>query len=179
MSRTIMSVFNARTRSEESASVTPLPASPPEPSAPSEVMDSLQGTAGRPAIKLGKTLVFKGELSVGEDCLLLGRVEGTFNHAETLIVGVGGVIVGDVRGRSITVKGTVEGDIEASETVVVVPSTAPRINILEGAQFNGTVKMVSPAANESTDVSGLVEKGVLTETAVDQLLTLLSARRRA
>ncbi|MFT3905179.1 MAG: polymer-forming cytoskeletal protein [Steroidobacteraceae bacterium] len=186
MSRTIMSVFNPRVRGEEPVGVTPIPVGPAENSEPPQSVEPLQGVAGRPAIKLGKTLVFKGELSVGEDCLLLGRVEGAFTHSESLIVGIGGVIVGDVRGRSITIKGTVEGDIEATESVVVIPSavvtgniTAPRINIFEGAQLNGTVKMLAPAVTDSQDVPGLVEKGMLTETAVDQLLSLLNARRKA
>jgi cytoskeletal protein CcmA (bactofilin family) len=51
------------------------------------------------------------------------------------------------------VKGTVEGDIIASESVTIAPTAnvtgdiiAPRVCIVEGAQFNGAVEMPEPPA---------------------------------
>jgi len=146
----------------------------------------VQESSPRAAIKLGKTLVFRGELSVGEDVLLLGRVEGSFAHSESLTVGVGGVVIGDITGRTLIVKGTIEGDIEASESVVIMPGAvvagdivAPRINIIEGAQFNGSVKMTSPVVEQPKNNVKLTAEGGLTEEAVDQLLSLLNERKKA
>ena len=71
---------------------------------------------------LGKTLFFKGALSADEDVLLLGRIEGSIDHSESLTIGLGGVVIGDLKARTIIVKGTVEGDVHASECVTVAPS---------------------------------------------------------
>ncbi len=181
MSRNIMSVFNQRTRENDPFESLPLPVKAVESPQPQQSQEAF----ARPCIKLGKTLVFKGELSVGEDVLLLGRVEGSMTHSESLTVGIGGIIVGDVSGRSITVKGTVEGDIEATESVVIVPGAvvngdivSPRVNIIEGAHFNGSVKMVASQA-AAKNSSNLMADGTLTEEAVDQLLHLLSERKKA
>jgi len=185
MARNIMSVFNQRSRPEDLFEMSPAPsqplAAPLEPRMVSEINES----SPRGAIKLGKSLVFKGELSVSEDVLLLGRVEGSFTHSESLTVGVGGVIIGDVSGRTLIVKGTIEGDVECAESVVLMPGCvvsgdiiAPRINIIEGAQFNGAVKM-APMPEKPKQNYKFAADGSLTEETVDQLLTLLSERKKS
>ena len=105
------------------------------------------GEAVKPSV-LGKTLVFKGELSADEDLILQGRVEGSIHHTQSLTVGVDGVVIGDTHARSIVVEGTVEGDLRASASVLVLATAkvrgniaAPRVGIMEGANFNGSVDM--------------------------------------
>ena len=68
---------------------------------------------------LGPTLVFKGELSAGEDLLIQGRVEGKINHNRNLTIGEQGTVKADIRARNITIEGTVQGDLYATESVVV------------------------------------------------------------
>lgn len=106
-----------------------------------------------PVIILGKTLAFKGEMHADEELMLLGRVEGSIQHTSVLTVGVSGTVMGNIRAKVLTVKGTVEGDIMASESVTIAPTaivtgdiTAPRVCIVDGAQFNGTVEMPAPPA---------------------------------
>jgi cytoskeletal protein CcmA (bactofilin family) len=103
--------------------------------------------AAKPSV-LGKTLIFKGELSADEDLILQGRVEGSIHHTQSLTVGVDGVVIGDTHARSIVVEGTVEGDLRASVSVLVMATAkvrgniaAPRVGIHEGANFNGSVDM--------------------------------------
>src|SRR5215470_12036926 len=67
------------------------------------------GEAAKPSV-LGKTLVFKGELSADEDLILQGRVEGSIHHTQSLTVGIDGVVVGDIHARSIVIEGRVEGN---------------------------------------------------------------------
>jgi cytoskeletal protein CcmA (bactofilin family) len=105
---------------------------------------------------LGKTLVFKGEISADEDMVLFGRVEGSINHTGSVTIALGGVVTGNVYARTITIRGTVEGDVEATESATVAPSAvlngdivAPRVSIVDGAEFNGCVKMPPRAAAES------------------------------
>ncbi len=111
-------------------------------------------TANRlPVIVLGKTLTFKGELSADEDMILFGRVEGSVRHTSVLTVGAGGVVIGNLRAKVLNIKGTVEGDLEATESVTISPTAivigdvvAPRVCIVEGAQFNGAVEMPEVSA---------------------------------
>jgi cytoskeletal protein CcmA (bactofilin family) len=101
---------------------------------------------------LGKTLLFRGELTAEEDVILQGRVEGSIRHARNLIIGTDGSVLGDVYARHLTVEGLVEGDLHCSEAAIVRATAqvrgnifAPRVGIMEGATFNGRVEMDSPS----------------------------------
>jgi cytoskeletal protein CcmA (bactofilin family) len=102
---------------------------------------------------LGKTLLFRGELTAEEDVILQGRVEGSIRHARSLIIGTDGSVLGDVYANHLTVEGLVEGDLHCSEAVLVRATAqvrgnifAPRVGIMEGALFNGRVEMDPNAA---------------------------------
>src|SRR5499427_320731 len=97
---------------------------------------------------LGKTLLFRGELTAEEDVILQGRVEGSIRHARNLIIGTEGSVQGDIYASHLTVEGLVEGDLHCSEGVIVRATAqvrgniyAPRVGIMEGATFNGRVEM--------------------------------------
>jgi cytoskeletal protein CcmA (bactofilin family) len=136
-----------------------------------------------PAQRSVMTLSFKGELSADEDMVLLGRVEGSITHTESLTVGASGVVIGDLCARVLTIKGTVEGDLEASEAIVISPSAnvlgdlvAPRVSVVEGAVFNGRVimKRTAPVAATKPDESAAAAPAkdvVADDKAVDQMLT--------
>ena len=105
---------------------------------------------------LGKTLLFRGELTAEEDVILQGRVEGSIRHASNLIIGTDGSVLGDVYARHLTVEGLVEGDLHCSEAAIVRETAqvrgnifAPRVGIMEGATFNGRVEMDSPSKSQS------------------------------
>src|SRR5262245_31620691 len=102
---------------------------------------------------LGKTLLFRGELTAEEDVVLQGRVEGSIRHARNLIIGTDGSVLGDVYAAHLTVEGLVEGDLHCTEAVIVRATAqvrgnifAPRVGIMEGATFNGRVEMDPGAA---------------------------------
>ena len=153
MAKNLMSVFGAQNGKAPGGDATGL-----EPAAGMTATPAAQSeTGGLPVMVLGKTLVFKGELSADEDLLLFGRVEGSIEHSSSLTVGIGGVVIGDIRARAITIKGTVEGDLDATESITITPSAnvvgdiaAPRVCIVEGAQFNGAVEMTEAPADEAT-----------------------------
>jgi cytoskeletal protein CcmA (bactofilin family) len=127
------------------------PAAPPRPTpAPDDV------EAPRIPV-LGKTLLFRGELTAEEDVILQGRVEGSIRHARNLIIGTEGSVLGDVYASHLTVEGLVEGDLHCSEAVIVRATAqvrgnifAPRVGIMEGATFNGRVEMDPNAAAGQT-----------------------------
>lgn len=141
MARNIMSVFGPNGR----AAAAETPAAAEAASAP---VPASKQSAPLALMTLGKTLVFKGEICADEDLVLFGRVEGSINHTGSVTIALGGVVTGNVYARSITIRGTVEGDVEASESVTVAPSAvlngdivAPRVSIVDGAEFNGSVEM--------------------------------------
>jgi cytoskeletal protein CcmA (bactofilin family) len=98
---------------------------------------------------LGKTLVFKGELTANEDLLIQGRVEGSITHtASNLAIGPHGDVKADISARRVVVQGKVTGDIRATESVVIEVSAnvqgnifAPRVSLKDGAKFRGSIDM--------------------------------------
>lgn len=123
---------------------------PPAPPRPTPAAQDVEA----PRIPvLGKTLLFRGELTAEEDVILQGRVEGSIRHARNLIIGTEGSVLGDVYASHLTVEGLVEGDLHGSEAVIVRATAqvrgnifAPRVGIMEGATFNGRVEMDPNAA---------------------------------
>jgi cytoskeletal protein CcmA (bactofilin family) len=133
------------------AEAEPVPAYAPEP------LDRFAADAevhadDAPALSvLGKTLVFKGELTANEDLLIQGRVEGSITHtASHLAIGAHGDVKADITGRRVIIQGKLEGDVRATESIVVEVSAnvrgnlyAPRITLKDGAKFRGSIDMES------------------------------------
>lgn len=97
---------------------------------------------------IGPTICVKGDLSGEEDLLIQGRVEGTINLKQNLIVGQQGEINANIYARTITVEGTVKGDMYGEERVIIKDTgnvqgnvTAPRVSLEEGAIFKGSIDM--------------------------------------
>ena len=96
----------------------------------------------------GPTLRFKGELKAQEDLKVEGRIEGTIQHQQRVVVGAKGEVVATVTAATIDVDGKVQGDMHAKKSVKVSSSAvvrgnirAPSVSITEGANFNGSVSM--------------------------------------
>ena len=98
---------------------------------------------------IGKAIRIKGELHGEEDLVIEGKVEGTIalkkNH---LIVERSAVITAHVEVQNVTIKGSMNGNTNASNKVeitadakVVGDIKAPRITMEEGAKFRGMVDM--------------------------------------
>jgi cytoskeletal protein CcmA (bactofilin family) len=97
---------------------------------------------------IGSTIVIDGEISGEEHLVVHGTVKGRINVRDSLVVENGGLVEATVETSSITVNGTVNGDISASERAELRPNCtvvgdirAPRILIADGASFKGTVDM--------------------------------------
>jgi cytoskeletal protein CcmA (bactofilin family) len=168
----------------------PVASSPQQHAAPSSPSAAVE--VSKKASVLGKTLVFKGELSADEDFILQGRVEGSIHHTQSVTIGVDGVVIGDTHARSIVIEGTVEGDLRGVVSVLIASTAtvrgniaAPRVGIMEGANFNGSVDMSSPVAavrgsegggsvsassSTRTDSSAPSSDTGLTERSVDKIL---------
>ena len=97
---------------------------------------------------IGTSIVIDGEISGGEDLVILGTVKGKIALKESLFVESSGVIEADIDSANVEVSGHVTGNIAASEKVelkasckVVGDIRSPRILIADGAVFKGSVDM--------------------------------------
>lgn len=115
----------------------------------SESGDSAEDAPRQTLSTIGRSLVFKGDLTAKEDLLIQGRVEGTISHdAANLTIGPFADVRADIVARHVLVQGKIVGDVRASESVIVEPSAnirgdifAPRIGLREGAKFKGQIDM--------------------------------------
>lgn len=98
---------------------------------------------------VGRSIVFRGDLSGEEDLIIQGRVEGSVNLGQhSVTVGPDGEVIASIVGRVVTVEGRVEGNIDGAEQVTLKSSsyvkgdiTAPRVVLENGARFRGLVDM--------------------------------------
>lgn len=132
-----------------------------------ETLPGEESESGRQLSTLGETLVFKGQLNAAEDLLIQGKVEGSIMHSgSNLTIGAHGNVKADIEAQRVIVQGTMQGDIRASEAIVVEPSAkvkgnmyAPRIALKEGARFKGTIDMDGFSAGKPEPQSGKVPGG--------------------
>jgi len=96
---------------------------------------------------VGKSVVFKGDLSSSEDMTIEGRVEGTVKLDDhSLTIGPNAEIQADIVAKTVTVRGAVTGTITAGDRVVVSGTgsvegdiASPRLALAEGAVLRGRV----------------------------------------
>jgi len=88
-----------------------------------------------------------GQVSVKGTIRIDGIVEGDV-HADWVIVGETGKILGNTRSRGVVVGGSVEGNIDATETVELMGKGSmtgeihtPKLAVSEGAVFDGRSRM--------------------------------------
>jgi cytoskeletal protein CcmA (bactofilin family) len=104
-------------------------------------------------VRLGSTVVIKGELTADEDVVIAGRLEGSINVTGHLVtVQPGAHVVGDITATGIVVIGTIEGSLTAEERIQVQDgadlrgdASAPRVLVTDGAVVNGRVATAAPA----------------------------------
>ncbi len=98
---------------------------------------------------IGKSLQVRGELSGNEDLAIEGRVEGKIALRGFLVtIGQTGEVSAEIQAKSVVVVGLVEGDINADERVEVAATgtvvgniRAPRVVLLDGSRFKGSIDM--------------------------------------
>lgn len=97
---------------------------------------------------VGPSILINGNLQGDEDLTVLGRVEGSITLTKTLHVEESGIIKAEISVRNAVVSGVVVGNITASDSVELTDAgrmvgdiKAPRVIIVDGARFRGTVDM--------------------------------------
>ena len=97
---------------------------------------------------LGEDTVFSGSLSFNGAVRIDGKMDGTINTDDTLIIGENGVLEADITAGTVICRGKIKGTIKASKrieihnnSVVVGAISAPALLVEDGALFDGTCEM--------------------------------------
>lgn len=133
-----MNMFS--TRKTEPQSYTP----PPTPAHANGASSASSASGGL----LSRGVSIKGTVKFANELLIDGEVEGTIDSTGSLTIGEHASIKGEIRSKSIKVRGTVEGDIYASERCELQAGCtlqgdieAPRLVVDENATFLGSAKV--------------------------------------
>ncbi len=100
---------------------------------------------------IGKSVSVKGELSGNEDIYVDGQLEGTIQlPGNSVTVGPNGRVKANITAKNLTVSGTLDGNVHASErtelrktAVVNGDVQTKRIAIEEGAYFKGKLESLT------------------------------------
>jgi cytoskeletal protein CcmA (bactofilin family) len=97
---------------------------------------------------LSRGVSIKGSVKLVNSLLIDGEVEGTIDSTGTLTVGEHALIRGEIRTKSVKVRGTVEGSIFVTERCELQAGCtlrgdieAPRLMVEENATFCGSAKV--------------------------------------
>jgi cytoskeletal protein CcmA (bactofilin family) len=123
-------------------------ATPPPPPTPARADSNGSSPTKRSGGLLSRGVSIKGTVKFSDELHIDGEVEGTIDSTGTLTIGEHASIKGEIKSRSIRVRGTVEGDITATERCELQAGCtlhgdieAPRLVVDEHATFCGSAKV--------------------------------------
>lgn len=107
-----------------------------------------------------KHLSITGDIATDGTVRVDGRVEGTLHRTNTMIIGAGAVVIGNVEAREVVVGGDVTGDLVVSGRVEVKQSGTVRgdiraaaVMLEEGGTIHGHV-LVHPLDSDMPAIGG-------------------------
>ena len=122
----------------------PTVSTPPPPASPSNGTASGRQAGG----VLSAGVSIKGSVRFSSDLVIDGQVEGTIDSGGRLTIGKNAHITGEIRTGSVTVYGTVDGNVTAVERCELHSGCtlrgdieAPRLVVDEEATFLGSAKI--------------------------------------
>jgi cytoskeletal protein CcmA (bactofilin family) len=99
-------------------------------------------------------VAIKGSVKFKNELVIDGELEGSIESPGVLTIGKQARIKGEIRVKSVTVQGTVEGNISASERCELQAGCtlrgdieAPRLVVDENATFFGSAKIATKKAD--------------------------------
>ncbi|HCM25514.1 MAG TPA: hypothetical protein DIC34_03015 [Treponema sp.] len=104
---------------------------------------------------LSSDIEFSGTLIFSKPFLIKGRVTGEIDAKGFLVIAEGAVVEANVRAPSVIVRGSVRGNVYATDRVEIAASgslvgniAAPEIHMEKGCVFNGSCTMTKNARTE-------------------------------
>jgi len=112
---------------------------------------------GKDVAVIGSSIQINGDLRGDEDLRIEGDVSGTVKLKNSeLTIGKSGKVKAGVYAKSIAVDGETKGDLHATECVSIHANAcvqgniiAPRVSIVEGAHFKGSIEMDPEAVEQA------------------------------
>jgi cytoskeletal protein CcmA (bactofilin family) len=105
-------------------------------------------------------MTIAGDLATDGTVRVDGRIEGSLHRTDTMIIGDGASVVGNVEAREVVIGGEITGNLRASGRVEVQPSGivrgdihAPAVLLAEGGTVHGHV-IVRPLDTEAMPIEG-------------------------
>ena len=112
------------------------------PVQPSETPEKLEAALPQEGLQIW------GDVRFRTDAVLHGKIRGSVNGAEKIIVSTDAVVSGAVRGTDVRVEGEVQGGVTASDRVWFGPKCKVRVRcggkfvrIEPGAEFRGELEI--------------------------------------
>lgn len=113
-----------------------------------------QHPAGSGYSLLDGQLTVDGDIDTEGSLRIDGRLNGNIRRADTVVLGAGASMNGDVSAREVIVGGTLTGNVHATERVELQPTAvitgdirAQLVLVQEGGVVNGRVEMQPPSTN--------------------------------
>lgn len=110
-------------------------------------------------------LTVSGDIRTGGTVRVDGRVEGSLHRADTLIIGAGGTVVGNIEAREVVIGGTLQGNLTVGERVEVQTTAtvtgdirAAAVHLLEGGTVHGHI-CIKPIDGESASAFASMPSG--------------------
>ena len=96
----------------------------------------------------------EGNISANSDIRIDGKVKGNVASTGNIILGDKGVIIGDIRGKSVTIAGQVQGTVHSDSKIMLEATSALKGDIIskilvvqEGARFEGKSEVTKGSEN--------------------------------
>ncbi len=104
-----------------------------------------------PAVSDGYSVIdahlsIQGDIATDGTVRVDGRIDGTLHRADTLIIGAGGVVIGNIEAREVVVGGELTGDL----------SVRGRVEIQKTATVRGDIRAAAVGLEEGGTVQGHV-----------------------
>ena len=103
-----------------------------------------------------------------------GEFKGSLDTKGTLTIGETARVEANIRGENIVVAGKIKGDVTAHKMLVLMPGavvagniSTPKLNIVEGAVFEGNCRMTTEDLLNITEVAKYLE---IELTEIEQLV---------
>lgn len=96
---------------------------------------------------IGSGITVDGEISGDEDLVIQGTVKGRILVKDSILVEPSGIVEADIETQNVEISGRLTGNINAEKVElktdcrVVGDIRAPKVVIIEGANFKGNVDM--------------------------------------
>ncbi|MBQ7514759.1 MAG: polymer-forming cytoskeletal protein [Schwartzia sp.] len=97
---------------------------------------------------IGHNTALTGQLQSGGNLRIDGRIDGGVSAVGDVIIGESGVVIGDIRARSLVVAGAVTGNVEVSGNLSIYATgqlvgdvRVKSLNIADGGIFQGRSEM--------------------------------------